>query len=116
MSTALKERLAERLRTSRYLVPAEDLEPGMVLDLHGEIAELIRLQEIIHDEIEAGPDDPIRKWFDSHTADEFAAGVVVPTDFIGEFGELLESDWFDEAMKVEKERESMIADLEAKDG
>jgi hypothetical protein len=79
-------------------------------------AELIRLQEIIHDEIEAGSEDPIRKWFDAHTADEFAAGVVVPTDFIGEFGELLESDWFDEAMKVEKERESMIADLEAKDG
>jgi hypothetical protein len=40
MSTALKERLAERLRTSRYLVPAEDLEPGMVLDLHGEIVEI----------------------------------------------------------------------------
>jgi hypothetical protein len=42
MSTALKERLSERLRTSRYLVPVEDLEPGMVLDLHGEIIEIQR--------------------------------------------------------------------------
>lgn len=79
-------------------------------------AELHRLQEIIHEEIEASPDDPIRKWFDEHDAEQFAAGVVVPTEFIGELGELLESDWFDEAIKVEKEREAAIAELEAKDG
>jgi hypothetical protein len=79
-------------------------------------AELHRLQEIIHDEIGAGPDDPIRQWFDTHTADEFAAGVVVPTDFIGEFGELLEGDWFDEAIKIEKEREAALAELDAKGG
>jgi hypothetical protein len=42
MSTALKERLTERLRTSRHWLPVEDLEAGMVLDLHGEIAEIKR--------------------------------------------------------------------------
>lgn len=42
MSTALKERLTERLRTSRHWLPVEQLEPGMVLDLHGEVAEIKR--------------------------------------------------------------------------
>jgi hypothetical protein len=42
MSTALKERLTEGLRTSRYLIPVEELEPGMVLDRHGEVAEVKR--------------------------------------------------------------------------
>jgi hypothetical protein len=40
MSTALKEQLTERLRTSRFWLPVEELEPGMVLDLHGEVVEV----------------------------------------------------------------------------
>lgn len=35
-----KERLTERLRTSRYWVKATDLEVGMRLDLHGEISKV----------------------------------------------------------------------------
>lgn len=79
-------------------------------------AELIRLQEIIHDEIDADPDDPIREWFDKHTAEQFEAGVVVPTEIVGDFGDILEGDWFDEAIKIEKEREAALAELDAEDG
>lgn len=41
MSSDLKERLTERLKTSRYWVAAEELTKGMRLDMHGEIEAVI---------------------------------------------------------------------------
>lgn len=69
-------------------------------------AELDRLQEIIHDEIGAPPDDVLRAWFDSHTAEQFAEGVVVPADEVGDFETILEGDWPDAAMAIAAQRQA----------
>lgn len=76
-------------------------------------AELARLQEIIHDEIDADPDDDLRSWFDKATADDFAKGVEIPTAIVGEIGEVLEGDWWEEAAKIDKERQDALDKLEA---
>jgi hypothetical protein len=76
-------------------------------------AELARLQEIIHDEIDADPDDDLRSWFDNATEAEFKEGVVIPTSLVGEVGEVLEGDWWLEAEKIEKERIDALDKLEA---
>jgi hypothetical protein len=76
-------------------------------------AELVRLQEIIHDEIGADEEDPLRRWFDTHTADQFKEGVAVPSDLIGDFGEVIEGEWWEEAEKIDKERQDALDKLEA---
>lgn len=75
-------------------------------------AELDRLQTIIHDEIGAPPDDDLRAWFDKTTADEFAEGVVIPTEIVGDFGEILEGDWWEEAEKIDAQRRDAVAAAE----
>jgi hypothetical protein len=83
----------------------------LVTDDHN--AELARLQEIIHDEIDADPDDDVRAWFDKATADEFKAGVEIPTAIVGEVGEILEGDWWEEAEKIERERQDALSKIDA---
>lgn len=75
-------------------------------------AELARLQEIIHDEMDADPDDDVRKWFDTHSADDFAAGVAIPTAMVGEIGEVLEGDWWEEAEKIEEQRKDALEQVD----
>lgn len=75
-------------------------------------AELAHLVGILN-EVEADAEDPIRVWLDAHSADEFAEGVVIPTEEVGEFAELLEADWPNEAGKVYAQAEDAMNQAEA---
>lgn len=74
--------------------------------------ELARLHEIVVDEVGADEDDPIRAWLAGHTAEQFAEGVVVPAEQVGEFEDILESDWPDAAAVVERERNAALDEME----
>lgn len=78
--------------------------------------ELARLKQILVDECDAEEDDPLRQWLESHTAEQFAAGVVVPTDQIGYLAEVLEGDWPDALGVIDQAREEHLAELEGKAG
>lgn len=73
--------------------------------------ELDRLQEIIHAEIGAPPDDPMREWFDNHSADQFAEGVEIPQDWMAEFMDVLE-EWPQAYEVFDKERREAYAQAE----
>lgn len=74
--------------------------------------ELGRLTDTL-EEFGMSEGDDMYDWLKGHSADDFAEGVVIPTDNIGEWEEVLEGDWFEEAQKISQQREQALKAAEA---
>lgn len=73
-------------------------------DADGELARLTDTLE----EFGMSEGDDMFDWLKGHSADEFAEGVVIPVENIGEWEEVLEGDWFEEAQKIAQQREQAL--------
>lgn len=76
--------------------------------------ELDAIREVLHNVGAIGSDDPMGDWFMETSAEMFAAGTEIPSDFDIDFLEMIGSEWPEIEDLVEHLRQDAVREAQEK--